>query len=114
MTKSGPTIYPEVIADVKTEVPTILYSLRKPLFVTRGIVEDALKARGISMPGHDQYFSRIVNNAIVANGYEGWSNLKGARRYKTYKRIEKKGRIGAEGGRLLLGSTSPVQSRHPA
>ena len=107
MRKPRPATCPEVVAEVKLVVSAILSSLKKPRFVTRGFMEDTLKARGISMPGHDQYFSRVVNNAIIANGYEPWSNLKSGRRYKAYKKKEKRVRIGAEEARSLCGGNVP-------
>jgi len=96
-------VYPEIVEIIKKDVPATLARMGRPRFVTRGAIELDLRERGIQMPGHDQYFSRVVNDAIVASGYERWSNRGGNGGYKTYIRTEDCGRIGVEGARLLRG-----------
>jgi hypothetical protein len=81
-------VYPEVVEAVKKDVPITLLRMGRPRFVTRGAIEFDLGERGIRIPGHDQYFSRVVNDAIVASGYERWSNRGGNGGYKTYLRID--------------------------
>jgi len=94
-------VYPEIVEIIKKDVPATLARMGRPRFVTRGAIELDMRERGIRMPGHDQYFSHIVNDAIVTSGYERWSNRGGNGGYKTYIRTEDCGRIGAEEARLL-------------
>ncbi len=90
-------IMPHMVIAINKTVPVVIAELGKPRYLSREAVKDILVERGVNMPGHNQYFSRKVNDAIIDCGYEAWSNTGGSRKYKAYRRIsEEETRIPCE------------------
>lgn len=86
------TVPQSIVDTVKRAVVDVIISLGLPEYLTKGNVIFRLRGKNITIEGHDQYFSRVVNEAILEARIDGWkwsawSNVRDGNKSRTYKKV---------------------------
>jgi uncharacterized GH25 family protein len=97
MTPYTPTVPKETVEKVKTEVRKIIRHLGTRAYITKGNIDHELRQRETVIAGHEQYFSRVINDGIVEarftdhHGikwkYIPWSNARNGGHSRSYKKV---------------------------
>ena len=81
---------------VKKAVRAIIVKGGVRNYIVKGAIELELRLKNITLPGHDQYFYRVIHDGIIRARftdkkgtwkYVPWSNIRNGSRSRSYKKV---------------------------